>query len=100
MPIKLVLVLVFALLVALFAVQNAGPIAINLLGFAEVEVPLAAVLIGMLAIGVLLGVLFSAPGLLGNMRKARDLERELKKRDDEIAALKQSTSQQSVPEGH
>lgn len=100
MPIKLFLVLAFALLVALFAVQNAGPITINLLGLSQLQVPLAAVIIGMLTIGVLLGALFSAPMLLVNLRRARELERELLKRDKEIAALKQSNNQQSVPEGH
>lgn len=84
MPIKLILVLAFALIVALFAVQNALLVDINLLGLGMLEVPLSAVIIGMLAIGVLLGVGFSAPGMLGQSRKVRDLEAEIKKRDEEL----------------
>lgn len=84
MPIKLIFVLAFALIVALFAVQNAQLVAINFLGLAVPEVPLSAVIIGMLAIGVLLGVGFSAPGMLGKSRKVRDLEAEIKKRVEEL----------------
>jgi len=85
MPIKLILILAFALLVALFAVQNAQAIAINFLGFNLPEVPLSAVIIGMLSLGVLLGVLFSVPGMLSRSRKMRELETELKKRNEELA---------------
>ena len=89
MPVKLILVLAFALVVALFAVQNALPVDINLLGFGLMTVPLSAVIIGMLAIGVLLGVAFSAPGMLGKSRKVRDLETEIKRRDETIAKNEQ-----------
>ena len=89
MPFKLILVIAFALIVALFAVQNAQLVAINFLGLGMPEVPLSAVIIGMLAIGVLLGVAFSAPGILGKSRQVRDLEAEIKKRDEEFAKQEQ-----------
>lgn len=89
MPIKLILVLAFALIVALFAVQNAQLVAINFLGLSFPEVPLSAVIIGMLAVGVLLGVAFSAPGMLGKTRKVRELEAEIRKRDEELTKKEQ-----------
>ncbi|KAF0197478.1 MAG: YrvD like protein [Bacillota bacterium] len=84
MPVKLILVLAFALIVALFAVQNALLVDITFLGFGLVAVPLSAVIIGMLAIGVLLGVVFSAPSILGKSKRVRELEAEIKKRGEEL----------------
>lgn len=90
MTFKLIMVLVFALVVALFAIQNAQAVAIHFLNLSIPEVPLAAIMLGMLSIGVLLAVLVSAPGALGKARKIRELENELKRRDELLAKQEQS----------
>lgn len=92
-PVKLVLVLAFALLVAIFAVQNAQPVAISFFGLALPSVPLAAIIIGMLAIGVLLGVIFSAPSVLGRSRQVRELEAKLKESEEARAKLGEELAQ-------
>jgi uncharacterized membrane protein YciS (DUF1049 family) len=88
-PIKLLLILALIVMVTVFAVQNAGPISINLLGLFVLDVPLAAVIAYMLAVGVILGVLCSALWLLRHKRRIRELELKLKSRDEEIAMFDQ-----------
>ena len=88
---KLILALVFALLVALFAIQNAQTIDVHFLGFGLSNIPVAGVIIGMLAVGVLLGLVFSAPGTLGRGLKIRELQSQLKHKEEELAkALEQA----------
>lgn len=65
------MVLVFALLVAVFAVQNAAPVKIGLL-FWHLQVPLALVILGAAVAGAMLMALLS---LFRDYRKRR-IQRE------------------------
>ena len=82
---KLVLALIFAVVVAIFALQNAQTIDVNFLRFTLSDYPVAGVIIGMLAIGGVLGVLFSAPQSFGRGRKIRELESQLRHKENELA---------------
>lgn len=79
MPIKLVLFSLLAFLVAIFALENSTPVAVRFLGVTFAEVPLAAVIIGLFALGITVGVLFSLPKILHYRGRMRELERELAK---------------------
>ena len=107
MQIKLILGLIVALLVSIFALQNAQAVDINFLVFTIEQAPVAGVIIGMLAVGVLLGFILSAPGSWGKGRRIKELSGEVKRKDEavhhltkqleetrrELAALYQSTAQ-------
>jgi uncharacterized integral membrane protein len=87
MQFKLILALVFALIVALFAIQNAQTVDIQFLMFVLPNAPVAGVIIAMLAAGVLLGFLFSAPGAVGKGLKIRELESQLKRKTEELTKV-------------
>lgn len=82
MQIKLILGLMLALLVAVFALQNAQAVDINFLVFTIEQAPVAGVIIGILAVGVLLGFILSAPGSWGKGRRIKGLEKELIRKDE------------------
>lgn len=108
MQVKLILGLVLALLVAVFALQNAQAVDINFFVFTIEQAPVAGVIIGMLAVGVLLGLILSVPGSWGRGRKIRELEAEVRRRDEaaehltrqlqetreELAAVYESSSEE------
>jgi len=84
MPIKLVLFSLLAFLVAIFALENSTPVAVRFLGVTFAEVPLAAVIVGLFALGITMGVLFSLPKILHYGGRMRELERELAKHAPKI----------------
>lgn len=87
MQFKLIIGLILALLVAIFALQNAQVVNISFLVFTIEDAPVAFVIIIMLAVGVLLGLLISAPGSWGKGRRIRELENEVKRKDDAVQHL-------------
>jgi lipopolysaccharide assembly protein A len=87
MQVKLIFGLVLALLVAIFALQNAQAVDINFLIFTIEQAALAGVLIAVLGIGVLFGVLISAPSSWGKGRRIKELENELKRKEDSTLHL-------------
>lgn len=87
MHVKLIIALVFALAVALFAIQNAQTIDIQFLTFTLSGWPVAGVIIGMLVMGVFLGFIFSLPGSLSNILKMRRLESEIIKKREELTSV-------------
>jgi uncharacterized integral membrane protein len=87
MQVKLIIGLILALLVAIFALQNAQAVDINFLVFTIEQAPVAGVIIGMLAVGVLLGFIISAPSSWGKGRRIKELDKELKHKDDALQHL-------------
>ncbi|MBO8172622.1 MAG: DUF1049 domain-containing protein [Bacillaceae bacterium] len=81
--------LIFALLVALFAVVNVNSVAVNFL-FAEKEIPLILVIIGSALLGGLM------VGSFGIVRQYR-LQWRIKKLEQELAAIKQETTDETSP---
>jgi lipopolysaccharide assembly protein A len=72
----LVLALCLATLVALFAVQNAGPVTLHL-GFWAVETSLVVVILVAAVAGAILASLLSLPGWIRDRRRLRQQGREL-----------------------
>jgi len=74
--IALILSLLLAAGVALFAVQNAGPVLVRF-GFWSVELSLVVVILVALAIGAILASLIGFPGWMRDRRRLRQQTREL-----------------------
>jgi putative membrane protein len=72
----LILFLLFAIGVALFAVQNAGPVALRF-GFWSVEMSLVVVVLVAAALGAILASLLSLPGWIRDRRLLRQQSKEL-----------------------
>ncbi|MDD2358967.1 MAG: LapA family protein [Syntrophaceticus schinkii] len=60
-------ILIFAILVAIFAVQNAGPVAIKFFFWAVPEIPLVLVIFGTVLCGIVIGFLL---GLYSSRKKS------------------------------
>jgi putative membrane protein len=72
----LIFFLVLAIGVALFAVQNAGPVALRF-GFWSVEMSLVVVVLVAAALGAILASLLSLPGWVRDRRLLRQQSKEL-----------------------
>lgn len=82
---SLVLWLFFAVLVALFAVVNSAPVAVNLL-FGEFQVSLALLVLVPLLVGAALGYTLDLPRRLKARGQKKELERKLASAEAEKAA--------------
>jgi len=101
MPILLILALVVAILAVLFAVQNTQAITVSLLLW-EFEQPLALILLIVLALGVLIGLLASSPGMIrrsfmvsSQKKKIDMLEKDIQQHKTELAQAKQALDEKS-----
>ena len=72
----LILFLLLAIAVALFAVQNAGPVTLRL-GFWSVEMSLVVVVLVAVALGAVLASMLSLPGWFRDRRLLRQQSKEL-----------------------
>ena len=72
----LILFLLLAIAVALFAVQNAGPVTLRF-GFWSVEMSLVVVVLVAAALGAVLASLLSLPGWFRDRRLLRQQSKEL-----------------------
>ncbi|MEW6214023.1 MAG: LapA family protein [Nitrospirota bacterium] len=95
MPLFLIVALVMAVLVVIFALQNAIPITVTLFVW-KFEGSLALVLLLSLALGVIMGLLVSMPAIIkkswkisNQNKKIEELERSLQ-RKIETSSSKQS----------
>jgi uncharacterized integral membrane protein len=103
MPILIILALVVAILAVLFAVQNTDPVQVSLL-FWNFTQPLALILLIVLALGVLIGLLATSPGMvrrsftISSQRKRIDtLEKDLQQHKTELAQVKQTLDESTNP---
>ncbi len=85
--------ILLALVVVIFTILNVDPVAINF-GFTVVEIPLAAVLIGTLLIGVLIAVLLSTGIILKYKNEQKKLKKELQESDSKKETEKQELVRQ------
>ncbi len=74
--VALILSLVLAIMVAVFAVQNAGPVALRF-GFWSVETSLVVVILVAAAAGAAVASLLGLPGWIRDRSRLRQLGREL-----------------------
>lgn len=99
MQLYVVLALIFAILITLFAIFNAAVIPVNFL-VADVEMPLALVIIGSALIGAVAMLIFDAFRRLKSVKHSKELKKnvdELNKqlavKDDKILKLESAVKQ-------
>jgi len=93
MQIRLIVAMVIALLAVIFALQNAPPVAVNLL-FWQFNGSLALILLGAVFVGVLLSLLLAAPSTVRRRRtrsaeqkRIQELEKGIADREAKIGEL-------------
>lgn len=83
------LALIFALLVAIFAIQNASTVEINFLTWRFPQISLVLVILGSAAFGALVVFLLGLVKQLRMVREIRDIKNQNKKLNETIASLEQ-----------
>jgi len=98
----LIIFLFLAIAVALFAVQNAGPVTLRF-GFWSVEMSLVVVVLVAVALGAVLASLLSLPGWFRDRRLLRQKSKELEalraSRPSTLPAPTASREPQTPPQG-
>ena len=99
----LIIAIAVALLAVLFAVQNTQAVTVSLLAW-DFTQPLALILLIVLAIGVIIGLLATSPGMVkrtftisGQKKKIDTLEKDLTQQKAELAQTKQALEEKSKP---
>jgi putative membrane protein len=101
MRITLILALLLAILVTIFAVQNNAVVAISFLAW-KINGSLALVLMITLALGILIGLLTSAPPAIRRRLQVAEMKKSLRTLEKELEeSLKGilATPQEEPPEG-
>jgi len=89
----------FALLVAIFAVQNAGPVEIKFLAWQFSNISLVLVILGSAAFGALVVFLLGAVRQVRQAREIRELKSQLKRLQETISSLEQAAAGSGTGEG-
>lgn len=97
MRIYLILALILAIIVTIFAVQNIDPVNVSFLTF-ELNGSLALVLLITLTVGILIGILVSAPSSLRRRREISGLRKSMRKMEVDLATARESTSVPPAPQ--
>ncbi len=85
MQVALILLLLFGLLVAVIAIQNATPVTLTLLVFSVPNVPVSVLMLGALVLGALLAALVSLGGWLRTRRRLREQAARIAQLEAELA---------------
>lgn len=96
MQLTIVISLVFAVFIALFAVQNAGVVVINFLWF-EASMSQAVVILCSALVGVLIMLPFDAVRAIKHKLKINELNGENKKLKDELKKLEPRKEETAEP---
>lgn len=86
MQVILVFSMVFSIVVALFAVQNAGVVVVNLLWY-KVSLSQAVIILGSALVGVLIMLPFDVARTIKNKLKIMELSGEVKKLKEELKKI-------------
>jgi lipopolysaccharide assembly protein A len=90
--VALIVSLVLAAGIAMFAVQNAGPVLVRF-GFWSVELSLVVVILVALALGAILASLIGLPGWMRDRRRLRQQSRQL----ETLQAAQRPAAPSSLP---
>ena len=93
--ITLILALILAIIVTIFAVQNNTQININFLVW-EVDGSLALILMITFALGILIGLLVSAPAWFRRVRQSVELKKSIHALEKDLEAARTVTSDPSL----
>lgn len=97
MQVYIILALLVALLVTIFAVQNNAIIAVTLFAW-RIEGSLAIILMGTLFLGILVGIFLLTPTVIRGRLTASDLRKRLQKSEREIDQLRKVELFPTAPE--
>ena len=95
----LVVVLAFALLVAVFAVQNAGPVAVRFLGWYSPSLSLALLILGSFILGALLTLVLGLIRQASLRRQLRHYQNQNRQLTEEINRIRQAALEDTQPLG-
>jgi uncharacterized integral membrane protein len=96
MRIYLILALILAIIVTIFAVQNNAPVEVSFLTF-ELDGSLALVLMITLTLGIIIGILVSAPSSLRRRMEIGGLKKNVRKMEKDLASARDATILSSAP---
>lgn len=94
----LVLALLFAVVVAIFAVQNSEPVHINFLHFQFKQISLVLVILGSAAVGAIVVFFLGMVKQLGLARRVKELEHKNRNLTEELSQLKSKLNSLEVVE--
>lgn len=97
MQLTIVISLVFAVFIALFAVQNAGVVVINFLWF-KVSMSQAVVILCSALVGVLIMLPFDVIRTIKHKLKQKELSGENKRLKEELKKLEDMRTEHLIPE--
>jgi uncharacterized integral membrane protein len=97
MQFYLLVVLVFALLVAVFAVQNAGPVDVRFLGWHFPNLSLALLIIGSLILGALLTLVLGLTKQASLRRQLRQYQQQNRELLEELDRIRQVALEDTRP---
>lgn len=98
MRIYLILALLLAIIVTIFAVQNNEPVDVSFLTF-ELTGSLALVLMITLAFGIIIGILVSAPSSLRRRMEIGGLKKSARRMEKDLASAREATIVSTAPRG-
>ena len=96
MRIYLILALILAIIVTIFAVQNNEAVDVSFLTF-ELNGSLALVLMLTLTVGIIIGILVSAPASLRRRLEISGLKKNVRKMEKDLASAREATLLTSAP---
>jgi uncharacterized integral membrane protein len=96
MRIYLILALILAIIVTIFAVQNNEPVDVSFLTF-ELNGSLALVLMITLSLGIIIGILVSAPSSLRRRMEIGGLKKNVRQMEKDLATAREATILSTAP---
>jgi uncharacterized integral membrane protein len=96
MRIYLILALILAIIVTIFAVQNNEAVDVSFLTF-ELSGSLALVLMLTLTVGIVIGILVSAPASLRRRLEISGLKKSVRKMEKDLTTAREATILTSAP---
>lgn len=95
MQFVIVLSMIFAIFIALFALQNAAVITINFLWY-KLNLSQAVVILGSALVGLLVMIPFDIVRRIKNSMKISELNNQIKKLNEELNTLKSDTKSYTI----
>ncbi len=85
--IKLIVVLVFAFLLAVFSVSNPNPVRINFFGWSTPEISLIVVVLGCVAVGAIMAGVIAGISQISLKKEVKKKEKEKKELQEKVVNL-------------
>ncbi len=83
----IILLLVFGILAALFAVQNTTHVDVTLLGYTLSQIPLYLIMLGSLLVGILVSSIFNLSNIISSSLQMHGKDAKIKKSNSTVTNL-------------